>query len=95
MLDSEINPSHDSTFSFTDLKNYSIDAMKAGNWTRFINHGDEKSPRTNAIPWETYIEDFGPRIVLTAGTHGIKQGEQILYSYGDSYWEGKRKAIPL
>ena len=95
MLDSEIKPSHDSTFSFTDLKNYSIDAMKAGNWTRFINHGDEKKPKTNAIPWEVYLEDRGPRIVLTSGRHGIKRGEQILYYYGDSYWEGKRKAISL
>ena len=95
MLDRDIKSSHDSTFSFTDLKTYSIDAMKAGNWTRFINHGDEKSPRTNAIPWEIYLEERGPRIVLTSGRHGIKRGDQILYSYGDSYWEGKRKAVYL
>ncbi|MEM7175631.1 MAG: SET domain-containing protein-lysine N-methyltransferase [Chlamydiota bacterium] len=95
MLDREIKSNHDSTFSFTDLKNYSIDAMKAGNWTRFINHGNEKNPKTNAIPWETYLENIGPRIVLTAGPHGIKPREQILYSYGDSYWEGKRKAASL
>ena len=95
MLDSQIHENHDSTFSFTDLKNYSIDAMTAGNWTRFINHGEDNGPKTNAIAWESYLENRGPRIVLTAGPSGIKQGEQILYSYGDSYWEEKKKALIL
>ena len=92
MLDDEIDPDHDSTFSFTDLKNYSIDAMKAGNWTRFMNHGDERHPKTNTIPWEYYRED-GPRIVFTSGAHGIKKGQQLLYSYGESYWEEKGKFV--
>ena len=95
MLDREICAKHDSTFSFTDIKRYSIDAMEAGNWTRFINHGKEKSLRTNSIPWEVYLEDLGPRVVLTAGVRGIRKGEQILYDYGDSYWEGRKKAVCL
>lgn len=92
MLDDEIDPDHDSTFSFTDLKNYSIDAMKAGNWTRFMNHSDESDPTNNVIPWEYYRED-GPRIVFTSGNYGIKKGEQLLYSYGESYWEEKGKFV--
>ncbi len=92
MWDDEINPDHDSTFSFSDLKNYSIDAMKSGNWTRFMNHSDEGSETNNVIPWEYYSEE-GPRIVFTSGAHGIKKGEQLLYSYGESYWEEKGKFV--
>lgn len=95
MLDREVDPNHDSTFSFTDLKNYSIDAMHAGNWTRFINHGEERHPKTNAIAWEVCFEDLGPRIVFTSGKEGIKRGEQILYSYGDEYWNQKKALLLL
>ncbi len=89
MLDDEINVDHDSTFSFTDYKTYSIDAAKHGNWARFMNHCVEGQPKNNAIPWEHYTEK-GPRIVFTSGPRGIKKGEQILYSYGDDYWTEKK-----
>ncbi|MEM8728232.1 MAG: SET domain-containing protein-lysine N-methyltransferase [Chlamydiota bacterium] len=89
MPDDEIDPDHNSTFSFTDYKTYSIDAAKYGNWARFMNHCDEGEKGNNAVPWEHYTEK-GPRIVLTAGPHGIKRGQQILYSYGDDYWNEKK-----
>ena len=89
MLDDEINPDHDSTFSFTDYKAYSIDAAKHGNWARFMNHCGEGEKGNNAIPWEHYTEE-GPRIVFTSGPRGIKKGQQILYSYGDDYWTEKK-----
>ncbi len=84
-LESDINPGHDSTFSFTDYKVCSIDAMEKGNWTRFMNHGAKGHPHTNVIAWEHYLID-GPRVVFTAHRCGIKRGEQLLYSYGDDYW---------
>jgi len=89
MLDTEINPKHDSTFAFTDYKNYSIDGANYGNWARFMNHCPEREKGNNAIPWEYYMEK-GPRIVFTSGSRGIKKGEQILYSYGDDYWAEKK-----
>jgi hypothetical protein len=89
MLDDEINPDHDSTFSFTNYKTYSIDAAKHGNWARFMNHCSEGKKGNNAIPWEHYTEK-GPRIVFTSGQYGIKRGDQILYSYGDDYWTEKK-----
>ena len=89
MLDDDIDLDHDSTFSFTDYKTYSIDAMKKGNWTRFMNHGSELLPTTNVIPWEHYISE-GPRVVFTTGRFGIKKGEQLLYSYGDDYWVDRK-----
>lgn len=89
MLDDEIDPDHDSTFSFTDYKTFSIDAAKYGNWARFMNHCAEGEAKNNVIPWEHYLEE-GPRIVFTSGQHGVKKGAQILYSYGDDYWADKR-----
>lgn len=89
MIDDEIDPDHDSTFSFTNYKTFSIDAAKHGNWARFMNHCAEGEKKNNAIPWEHYLEE-GPRIVFTSGQHGIKKGKQILYSYGDDYWVDKK-----
>jgi len=95
MLDKEINVRHNSTFSFTDYKTFSIDAMKYGNWCRFMNHCGEKEPQNNAIPWEYYHKN-GPKIVFTSGSKGIKRGQQILFSYGEEYWkESKQRCINL
>ncbi len=85
-LDKEIEMNNDSTFNFTDFNKYSIDAVRYGNWTRFMNHADLKDPSTNVIPWELYLPQ-GPRIVFTSGSRGILKGEQLLYSYGDLYWD--------
>ncbi|MCH9811969.1 SET domain-containing protein [bacterium] len=84
---------HDSTFSFEHFEPYSIDAMKKGNWARFMNHSDLGTPSNNVTVWEYYTED-GPKIFFTAGPRGIKKGAQLLYSYGEEYWENK-KALDL
>lgn len=88
-----LNPDHDSTFSFEHFDEFSIDAMKEGNWTRFMNHSDIGEPSNNVVVWEYYAKDM-PRIVFTAGVRGIKKGAQLLYSYGEEYWENK-KSIDL
>ena len=85
-LDKEIDINNDSTFKFSDIKKYSLDAAKQGNWCRFMNHCRERDKRTNATAWEHYSE-WGPRIIFTANHRGIKKGTQLLYSYGDEYWE--------
>lgn len=79
--------SNDSVFSFTEFTRYVIDGKGQGNWTRFMNHGDVQDEKTNVVVWEHYTED-GPRIIFTSGAHGVKKGDQLLYSYGDQYWEG-------
>ncbi len=89
MIDKKIHPDDNSTFSFTHYKTYSINAMKKGNWTRFMNHSPDGNPKTNVIPWEYYLPE-GPRIVFTSGRFGIKKGMQLLYSYGDDYWEDRK-----
>ena len=83
-LDKEIEESHDSVFSFNDFGGFSIDGSKMGNWTRFINHGEADS--NNVISWEVYLPQ-GPRIIFTSSHRGILKGEQLLYHYGDQYWD--------
>jgi SET domain-containing protein len=84
---------HDSTFSWELFPDYSIDAMKKGNWCRFMNHCDVGKPGNNAVVWEYYTKD-APYIVFTSGPRGIKKGAQILYSYGEEYWS-ERKSLNL
>lgn len=83
-LDDTIQDGNDSVFSFEDFSSFSIDAIKAGNWTRFMNHTDEKE--SNVAAWEHYSEE-GPRIIFTAKSKGIEKGDQLLYSYGEEYWK--------
>lgn len=83
--DQEIDENNDSTFCFGDFPLFSIDAKKAGNWTRFMNHSEYKDPKTNVVAWEYYTKE-SPYILFTAGSGGIKKGAQLLYSYGDKYW---------
>lgn len=87
-LDQEISEKSDSTFSFGDFPLFSIDAKKAGNWVRFMNHSELGDPKTNVVAWEYYTKEY-PYIVVTAGPRGIKKGAQLLYSYGDKYWHDK------
>ena len=84
--DKMIAVDNDSTFEFSEFPQFSIDGKSAGNLCRFMNHSPERDPQTNAIAWEHYSK-WGPRIIFTASCHGIKKGAQLLYSYGESYWE--------
>lgn len=85
--DKAIATDNDSTFMFSEFLSFSLDAAKQGNWCRFMNHSPPRNPHTNVVAWEHYSE-WGPRIIFTACRHGIKKGDQLLYSYGDQYWEG-------
>lgn len=87
--DKAIDVNNDSTFMFSDFTAFSLDAKKQGNWCRFMNHSPIGDPKTNVLAWEHYSE-WGPRIIFTACRHGIKKGDQLLYSYGDSYWEDNK-----
>ena len=62
-----------------------LDARRAGNETRFINHARVETIRHN-------FEFFNGHwhTVLTVN-EPIAQGEQILMDYGEIYWEGQSK----
>jgi hypothetical protein len=92
--DKAIAVDNDSTFEFSEFPAFSIDGKVAGNWCRFMNHSPERDPHTNVVAWEHYSK-WGPRIIFTACHRGIKKGDQLLYSYGDSYWEENKKMVKL
>lgn len=59
-----------------------IDAKKTGNYTRCFNHS---STDTNAMPY-IYNKD-GKIVVGLIATKPIEPGQQILWNYGDNYWD--------
>lgn len=64
-----------------------IDAQKAGNATRFINHS---SKHFNAMAIEVFS---GVRWhVIIIASRNIKAGEQVLIDYGSGYWHGNEPA---
>jgi SET domain len=69
-----------------------IDAKKAGNPTRFINHSDDNS---NAV-WVPVFDGEKFRLVVAA-TKPIPDGKQILLKYRLSYWLNPRipNSVPL
>jgi SET domain-containing protein len=67
-----------------------IDAKKAGNPTRFINHSDDNS---NAI-WVTVFDGKKFRLIVVA-TKAIPDGKQILLKYRLSYWLNPRIPNPV
>lgn len=80
--DDEISNENDSVFQIDDFK-YAIDGFSQGNWTRFMNHTDKEM---NVVAWEYFAKDY-PRIIFTTNHRGVKKGQQLLYSYGESYWD--------
>ena len=83
--DRVVNSDSDYVFSFSEpaYKKWVIDGEKVGNHMRFINHS--KDENIGAV--ELYYDNL-PRIVFVA-ERDIKEGEQLLYSYGDKYWKTK------
>ena len=58
-----------------------IDAKKAGNPTRFINHSDDNS---NAV-WVPVFDGEKFRLIVVA-TKAVPEGKQVLLKYRLSYW---------
>jgi len=66
-------------------ENFTIDAKKKGNLTRFINH----SYQPNLKPSLIY---FGPILLIGFFTNqNIKEGEELTYDYGPDYWKKREK----
>ena len=80
-----VNCDSDYVFSFSDkaYAKWVIDGEKVGNHMRFVNH----SKRVNLEAVELYYGKL-PRIVFVA-SRDIKEGEELLYSYGEEYWKTK------
>jgi len=66
-------------------ENFTIDAKKKGNLTRFINHSFEPNLKPSLIY-------FGPILLIGFFTNkDIKEGEELTYDYGPDYWKKREK----
>lgn len=77
------------------------DALKTGNFTRFINHSEQPNVEAELfkIPSNSYGVTPSPIEVVYLAKKTIKPGEQLLVNYegdGNSYWCGAGfKPIPM
>lgn len=85
--------SNDYCFEYTIgdwLRNpFIIDAQKAGNFTRFMNHSDDPNIETLSV----YAKEMMHIIFLALKP--IAKGEQLCYHYGDYFWKKRRDAKGL
>jgi SET domain-containing protein len=81
-----------STVEVPSSEMFVINAKKAGNPTRFINHSDDNS---NAV-WVPVFDGEKFRLIIVA-IKTIAEGKQILLKYRLSYWLNRRipKPVPL
>ncbi len=81
-----------STDEIPSSEMFVIDAKKAGNPTRFINHSDDNS---NAV-WAPVFDGEKFRLIVAA-TKAVPDGKQILLKYRLSYWLNPDipKPVPL
>lgn len=71
------------------LNYFTIDSMKEGNLTRFINH----STQPNLQPLCTV--DRGLLHLVLVANREIKKGEQLTFDYGEDYWLKRKSARGL
>ncbi|KAI8892449.1 hypothetical protein BC833DRAFT_611639 [Globomyces pollinis-pini] len=74
-----------------------IDASKYGNHARYINDyrgvhdsfGSPLSPNCDIVPYyDSVTGELRAGVVITKR---VKKGEEILFDYGDTYWEVKKR----
>lgn len=86
-LDAYKDRDKDYVFEFSEpaFEKWGIDAKKRGNFTRYINHCKEENENVTGVG---FYDGNIPRIIFIATTC-IQKGTQIMYDYGDGYWERK------
>lgn len=62
-----------------------IDSGKQGNFTRFINHGDQPNTEAISIFYNNTVK------IIIRSIQPIKKHEQITYDYGPLYWKHRKK----
>ena len=72
-------------FPGTPFSAWAIDGAFKGNFTRFMNHCDPKKENVSSV--EFFYEGI-PRVIFIA-SQKIDPGMQLMYDYGDTYWEEK------
>ena len=67
----------------TPFENWGVDAKDYGNYARYINHAP---PDVSNLETEILFTTSLPTIAIVT-SRDIKKGEQLLYDYGEEYWE--------
>jgi len=60
-----------------------VDSYKCGNETRFVNHSSDPNAEIYCVPYKGIWHG------VYVASKPIAQDQQILISYGNSYWEGR------
>lgn len=66
-----------------------IDANIMGNEARFVNDYRGISDKPNAVFLEGKTPSFDLKIAIWSSTEEIKKGQEILVSYGKSWWRSR------
>ncbi|KAI0768565.1 SET domain protein [Trametes elegans] len=67
-----------------------VDAQHAGNEARFINDYRGVKARPNAVFQERRTDHGELRMSVWSGSETIKKGEELLVSYGKSWWRSRQ-----
>ena len=78
-----------SLYRFPDGLSVGIDASTTGNEARFVNDYRGIATRPNAAFFDEKDEGGTLRMFIRCGTQEIKKGEEILVSYGKSWWKAR------
>ena len=74
-----------------DYPGVGVDARSAGNEARFINDYRGVKPKPNALFQERRTEAGELRMSIWSGSEVIKKGDELLVSYGKSWWKERFK----
>lgn len=66
-----------------------IDARRSGNEARFINDYRGISKRPNAVFCDNRLSSGELRMSVWSSVEGVKKGDEILVSYGKSWWRAR------
>ena len=66
------------------MANYVLDAEKAGNEMRFVNHS-----QTPNLDFK-YVFSQGQWHIIFVANRDVKVGEQLFINYGSSYWKARK-----
>ncbi|KAJ7862256.1 SET domain-containing protein [Mycena olivaceomarginata] len=72
---------------------YSVDALRCGNWTRFINHSCSPNTKIIAVAYDTMIEENLPYYLAFVATENISPGIELTLDYNPAEqeaWELKK-----
>ncbi|OCH96678.1 SET domain protein [Obba rivulosa] len=78
-----------SLFRSPDGNNVGVDASHMGNEARFVNDYRGVKPRPNALFQERKTESGELRMSVWSGSECIRKGDEILVSYGKSWWQAR------